>query len=420
MLFSVIIPVFNDEKFILSAVHSVLDQGFDDLQVVIVDDASTDRSGRIADDLSVKYDNVVALHNEFNVGVGLSRNNGIAHSSGDYLIFLDSDDVLMDGGLFGLHEVVSNTNEADVVSVVWMDEFTEEVNNAFDERRELVVDDYIDSIIQAEYKANFCWSYIVKRRFILENDIYFIDINVGEDVDFVVKVLTSANKMAYCPGLFYLYRGSGRLSKDVSLGTSVGLLELVVSLYFSLCGVGLGRNRAVEFVLSRIRDVLRILAVRLCLFDDDVLIGFKADADRLSQRVNDSDTFKKRGYIDHHGVDFYTDLLGMVKYLLDLVLGCVDRMEVSKVYLFCASVDSFSAVNILMKHGYTVKGVFDNNKSLVGKELCAGVKVIDVESVEESAYVVVVNPNNNTFLDIKAQLVELGVNEVNISHLNMQ
>jgi glycosyltransferase involved in cell wall biosynthesis len=89
-LFSVIIPVYNREKLLASAIDSVLAQAFDDREILVVDDGSTDGS---MDLVERRYGSQVKVYRQANAGPGMARNFGAAHATGEYLAFLDSDDL---------------------------------------------------------------------------------------------------------------------------------------------------------------------------------------------------------------------------------------------------------------------------------------------------------------------------------------
>ena len=91
-LLSVVIPVYNSEDTINTAVFSILKQpNIDLIEILLIDDGSTDNSGRILEELCTANSNVVVYHKD-NGGVSSARNLGIMHASGKYLAFLDSDD----------------------------------------------------------------------------------------------------------------------------------------------------------------------------------------------------------------------------------------------------------------------------------------------------------------------------------------
>ncbi|MGN1234537.1 MAG: glycosyltransferase family 2 protein, partial [Christensenellaceae bacterium] len=98
MKYSILIPVYNTEQYLARAVESVEGQGVDDYEIVIVDDGSTDQSGEIARSLAQRNDRIKLIRQE-NAYVGAARNRAVAEARGDYLYFLDSDDVLLEGVL---------------------------------------------------------------------------------------------------------------------------------------------------------------------------------------------------------------------------------------------------------------------------------------------------------------------------------
>ena len=116
----VIIPVYNCEKFLETAVDSVLAQPFKDIQIVIVDDGSTDASGEIADSLQVLHDNITVLHQE-NQGVSAARNAGIDYvihmdtGLDGYIAFLDADDLWAKNAVDERVAALMNSNEYDLL-----------------------------------------------------------------------------------------------------------------------------------------------------------------------------------------------------------------------------------------------------------------------------------------------------------------
>ena len=91
---SVIVPVYNTEQYLRQCLDSILCQTFSDFELILVDDASTDRSGVICDDYSMKDKRVKIFHCGKNSGVSAARNLAIDHSTGEYLVFIDSDDFI--------------------------------------------------------------------------------------------------------------------------------------------------------------------------------------------------------------------------------------------------------------------------------------------------------------------------------------
>lgn len=113
-LISCIIPVFNVEKYLLKCIESVISQSFKNWEVLLIDDGSTDSSGKICDEL-VKIDRRIRVFHKPNGGVSSARNLGINEACADWITFVDSDDYLQPSFFEGLYKPVANGNEIDFV-----------------------------------------------------------------------------------------------------------------------------------------------------------------------------------------------------------------------------------------------------------------------------------------------------------------
>ncbi|MFZ4152898.1 bifunctional glycosyltransferase/CDP-glycerol:glycerophosphate glycerophosphotransferase [Streptomyces pseudogriseolus] len=113
--FSVIVPVHNVQGYLHACLDSVLGQSYRDLEVIAVDDRSPDGCGAILDDYAARDERVRVLHLEENVGLGRARNAGMPHATGDFLLFLDSDDTLTPGALHALADRLDETGDPDVL-----------------------------------------------------------------------------------------------------------------------------------------------------------------------------------------------------------------------------------------------------------------------------------------------------------------
>ncbi|CAD0142205.1 glycosyltransferase family 2 protein [Streptococcus thermophilus] len=102
MKYSVIIPVYNVEKYIDRCLKSIISQNYDDLEIIVVDNGSTDSSGSICDTYANEHSNISVYHIE-NHGVGSARNFGLSKARGEFIYFVDSDDYLV-GNLFAEFE----------------------------------------------------------------------------------------------------------------------------------------------------------------------------------------------------------------------------------------------------------------------------------------------------------------------------
>ena len=112
-MISVIVPVYNVEKYLRRCIDSIIDQGFTDYEILLIDDGSTDKSSLICDEYSEKYEKIRVIH-KMNGGLSDARNIGIINAKGDYVTFVDSDDYVSKDYLLTLSNLLKKYN-ADIV-----------------------------------------------------------------------------------------------------------------------------------------------------------------------------------------------------------------------------------------------------------------------------------------------------------------
>ncbi len=110
-LVSVIVPVYNVERYVKKCIESIVEQSFSNLQIILVDDGSTDSSGKICDDMKSK-DARIEVHHIENRGLSGARNYGMKYIEGDYLVFVDSDDFIGNHHIENLYNALANDPEA--------------------------------------------------------------------------------------------------------------------------------------------------------------------------------------------------------------------------------------------------------------------------------------------------------------------
>ena len=112
-LISIIVPLYNSGKYVGECIESLISQTYKNIEIILVDDGSTDNAGKICDEYAQKDDRIIVIHKE-NTGVADSRNRGLDIAKGDFIHFADSDDVMNKRLIEILHDV-SVKNDADYV-----------------------------------------------------------------------------------------------------------------------------------------------------------------------------------------------------------------------------------------------------------------------------------------------------------------
>ena len=199
---SVIIPIYNASDYLRPALDSVIDQTFAEMEIICVDDGSTDRSLDIVKEYQ-KRDNRIRIVTETNAGPALARNNGLRRARGEYVLFLDADD------FFEPTLVEQMYNEAKArdldITIVEYDIYNSkrslfrpnaESNHSkiYDGGKVTGKNEYPDFILQSN--TGSAWNKLFRKNFILENQIVFLeDVKMFEDVYFTVCALAFAERI---------------------------------------------------------------------------------------------------------------------------------------------------------------------------------------------------------------------------------
>lgn len=148
-MISVVIPTFNRADSLKSCVESVMQQRFSGLELIVIDDGSSDCTGELLDKFKERCTNMIAISNPGNFGVNYSRNRGIEQASGKYILFLDSDDRLADGCLDRIGDTI-NSNPASNHFLFWVSDRMEESRNIV-HCRQIHYEDWIKATIAGDF-----------------------------------------------------------------------------------------------------------------------------------------------------------------------------------------------------------------------------------------------------------------------------
>ncbi len=200
---SIIIPVYNVDKYINKCVDSILHANIENYEIILVDDGSTDNSGKICDEYSDKYNEISVFHKK-NGGASSARNCGINHSSGEYLMFIDSDDFISNKINF-----LSIKLNDDIVQYKMM-YYYEKLNKYIYLRNYNVkCENYLDilnELVKSEDLSISPCNKFVKRSIVIENKIFFDEKILLEDIDWSLKLYSHCNSIKLINEDIYVYR----------------------------------------------------------------------------------------------------------------------------------------------------------------------------------------------------------------------
>ena len=240
---SVIVPFYNDEKYVSDCLESLRDQTMKELQIICVNDGSQDNSRSIVEEFS-KYDERIEIIDKENGGLSSARNVGISRAKGKYLMFLDSDDYLDLDSIRYLYTVAEqdDTDIIDFDAVAFFETKEDEEKNSnyksFYERKynsnEVCLgEEYFSECIQNnDFKPSVCLHFM-KTSFIKDNGITFYEGILHEDNLFTLQSLLMATRVKYINKKYY-YRRVHEDSIMTRETTMKNIYGYFVTIYFML------------------------------------------------------------------------------------------------------------------------------------------------------------------------------------------
>lgn len=196
---SIIVPVYNVEKYVRSCIESIFKQELDEdrFEVIIVNDGTKDRSMEMIDDIIQQHKNITVINQE-NLGLSVARNNGIAAAKGEYILMPDSDDLLIENSLMPLLEKALET-KVDMVVADFLSMTDEEIDNFYKEdfqQPELqfkkIVGEQLYLDVLNPYHC-YVWRTLYKREFLVTKDLIFYPGIRYQDIPFTHECYLKAN-----------------------------------------------------------------------------------------------------------------------------------------------------------------------------------------------------------------------------------
>ncbi|MDU6983133.1 MAG: glycosyltransferase family 2 protein [Terrisporobacter othiniensis] len=212
---SIIVPVYNNEEYLDECIESIMNQTFKNIEVILVNDGSTDESGWICNNYAKKDNRVVVIHSENN-GVSIARNIGINNARGNYIIFCDSDDWIENDYVEVLYNEIINNNTDAVYCGIYRDVYKDRrliKNEASGVSRNMYIEKqnldkylkYIFETMLGPFLAS--WGKIYDTKIIKENNLQFdSDMIFHEDFDFNIRYLKQCKSIYITKEIKYHFR----------------------------------------------------------------------------------------------------------------------------------------------------------------------------------------------------------------------
>ncbi|MBR6253600.1 MAG: glycosyltransferase [Clostridia bacterium] len=204
---SIIIPVYKVEQYLSECIDSVLNQHLTNIEIILVDDGSPDNCPKICDEYASKNKIIKVIHKE-NGGLSSARNSGIKEASGEYLMFIDSDDYLNPDA--DVKELFKYMNGVDVIQYNFAFYFDDTKKIVYLKEPQIDNDrtfyEQILKKIENDDLSVQAWSKVVRKDLIFNNNLFFEEGILSEDIDWSLKVYLYAKSLFTCNNVVYMYR----------------------------------------------------------------------------------------------------------------------------------------------------------------------------------------------------------------------
>lgn len=240
-MISIVVPIYNVEKYICQCVDSIIAQSYADIEIILVDDGSVDKCPKICDDYALKDSRIKVIHKE-NGGLISARKAGVNASNGEYVTFVDGDDFVHQNMYECVAKSIAEHNPDVVVCDFYYNYYdkkdvSEQIcTEEFYDKVKLVNEIYPKMLFDGNYYsfgiAPNCWSKVFKKDLLVKHLMKVDDrTKMGEDASFTYPILLDANSVSYVNKPLYYYR---ILPQSMSRGYDKNLDKIIFNAYYAI------------------------------------------------------------------------------------------------------------------------------------------------------------------------------------------
>ena len=429
-LFSIIIPVYNTEKYLNKCIKSVIDQKHNKTEIILIEDCSTDSSLKVCN--SFKNNPLVnIIRHKKNLGVSISRNDGILAAKGEYILFLDSDDWLYPGCLRNIEKLIIKKPKTEVIIGRYNSDgypFNNEILFKNSNSNTFSANKFFSYINQLNFRPMIIWHYIVKKSLINNKKLYFIDVKNGEDEEFGVRLLCSMKLLSLYGKNYYWHKkrrqGALRYSRDPK--STESYLKVLVEYYKFISKTTLSSDKQ-KFINECIRFAYGEVSARIILHSKTEIkkLSFKLSKYISNSKISLNKIKNKNIYLllknkkNYKNISQHKDLVA--KNILNKLKNT--EFKFSKIYIYCAAVHGVATLNILQKNKFKVTSLVDDNldiekQTFMNVDVISGKSFLKIKKQQRSKILIVVCQQTiKTFDEIAKKLKLKGIKSNQIIHV---
>ena len=389
---SIVIPVYNTEDYLEECLDSICRQGFENLQVICINDCSTDNSYSILEHYKERYNFIEVYCNASNKGLAYTRNKGMEYAKGVYIMFVDSDDYVAPRTLNKLYDGVRNKS----IDVMLFD-VKEVGDNKYGDDKRIRKNIYTNSsgiklfgkLVEHNEMFGSVWGGIFRRKFIESRRLHFIEGILHEDIPFMFAALLNAQQTACLSEVVYCYRQreNSILHKPdyekLALGLLIGYADMLIT-WHEYEVQHTDTDECNIYVSKYLKSVVRLLNSRC----NHLL--------REKQEINESILSQ---FLDDFEISIKPDITDY--FSLDRINRMKEREHIS---LYGAGETAYAVVPLLHEAGIQIDKVYvsDINKNT---DYLLGIPVVQFEQIpfqDNMHFIVIAAANKN-----KKEIIEL-------------
>ncbi len=416
---SIIIPAFNSERFIKECITNILNKINKKIELIIINDNSNDNTKKICNRFVRKNNSIKLINLKKNCGVSVARNIGIRESKGKYLIFLDSDDLLVKDTLNKINKLIDKSDNKDIIFFPSYDPINKIIDN-----NSLIKKSSNKSFINniknfSEFRLT-CWNFIYKKNFLKERNIQFSNIRIFEEQTFLTKAIIEAKTFQ----IFKIPLYQRRIIEVNSLSANVGydvMISCIKNLYtlIKFYQKKRGAFNKIEklFLDSRFTFLMGEIY-------KNVILLKKKQINEITKIISKKYNFKKNKiYTNTDLKELFKDQKALNKTLLrknniekNKIFKILNKISNEEIIVYCAGSYSKIILKLIPIYNIKIKFVCDSNLGFQNQKIYKHKiksKKYLVKSLKKFSdnNILISNFSIKTSINIKNDLVRSGFNK---------
>ena len=288
-LFSIIVPIYDVERYLTQCIESVLAQDYSNYELILVDDGSPDNSIDICTKYAKQYSNIVFIH-KINGGVSDARNAGIQIARGEYLMFLDSDDYWEGTTILSNLQNIITENNPDVIFNYMSSVYPDKIVNHYINRDKLIgsFKEDFQGLYQDGIYLGFPFTKIMKRELIFKNQLFFIKGRTFEDIIWSFSLVKHIKDYAIYQNCFYMYRRErkGAISSVITAQKQISLFQNLSNVITEITDMKLS-NQLLPGLKKYADDIYRYVMTCYDLLSEQEQVDFLSLKVKYEKQFND-------------------------------------------------------------------------------------------------------------------------------------